>query len=165
MKYQGFTLIELLVVVLIIGILAAIALPQYQKAVAKSKITQVVIASKALWQAEQEYFLANGKYTDDGKNLAISYPCINNDCSTIKIKEGATCSFYLSDTGSEGRVSCGIGPGHIISFQRYLESDKIMCCSYEENNYISDTFCKEQTGSSEGHNWCGTNTCKCYQNQ
>ncbi len=62
---QAFTLIELLVVVLIIGILAAVALPQYQKAVNKSKMTEAMGVLTATAKAEHVYFLANGEYTAD----------------------------------------------------------------------------------------------------
>ena len=54
-SYAGFTLIELLVVVLIIGILASIAAPQYQKAVEKSRATHALTLLKSLGQAQEAY--------------------------------------------------------------------------------------------------------------
>ena len=59
---NAFTLIELLVVVLIIGILAAVAVPQYQKAVEKSKAAQGIALVKSFAQAAEAYHLVNGTY-------------------------------------------------------------------------------------------------------
>ena len=71
---NAFTLIELLVVVLIIGILAAVALPQYQKAVSKARLQKLLPLVSAIDHAEQVYFLANGTYTADYTQLDIQMP-------------------------------------------------------------------------------------------
>ena len=71
---SGFTLIELLVVVLIIGILASIALPQYQKAVEKSKATQALSVLNTYYQSYQTYYMAAGAVPTRLDELDVEMP-------------------------------------------------------------------------------------------
>ncbi len=92
MKSRAFTLIELLVVVLIIGILAAVALPQYTKAVEKSRVSEMLQMVSSLEKALEVYVLENGypssqmntddlwdllslNYSSFTKNDSLGWPC------------------------------------------------------------------------------------------
>lgn len=73
-KKRAFTLIELLVVVLIIGILAAVAVPQYNKAMEKSRFVQALTVVKALGNAQEMYYLENGFYATQIEQLNVDFP-------------------------------------------------------------------------------------------
>ena len=88
MKNHAFTLIELLVVVLIIGILSAIALPQYRIAVLKTRTARIIPVVRSLGNAQEVYYIANGEYADSFDKLDISLP---GNASA----GGAACNAYI----------------------------------------------------------------------
>ena len=84
---KGFTLIELLVVVLIVGILAAIAVPKYEMAVEKSRATEALIILKNIAAANKVYFMATGKYATHIDELDVEVPGKNASYAGWRRKE------------------------------------------------------------------------------
>ena len=72
MNNRGFTLIEILVAVLIIGVLAAIAVPIYKTAVDKAFFTDLNATAKNLSKAQEVFYLGKGYYTENLPELDIN---------------------------------------------------------------------------------------------
>lgn len=129
----GFTLIELLVAVLIIGILSAVALPEYTTAVDKSRFSTLMALTKTVKDAQEVYYLANGAYSANLEELGAPLPdgwtlsedksyashgnqrlnIVNRLYVYMNASSGAGNSFLMwyDHSGRPGRIDCYAYPG------------------------------------------------------
>ncbi len=154
----AFTLIELLVVVLIIGILAAIALPQYQKAVLKSRFTKLVTTSKSIVDAQRIYYMDHGVYANRADLLDITFPLTNGGTN---FGDGRTwsCIFnYANGVGGDPRTSCDLFSPR-MTLQWYHTRGSAICCVYASSNFAGEWLCQKITKKQTPYQAVATSHC------
>ena len=147
---RGFTLIELLVVVLIIGILAAVAVPQYQTAVARSRYQQLVLMGTAVARAEEAYYLANGQYTTDFGALDLDF-----GNSSLEENESGPFQAVLFAKGYRctlrdyaiGTVQCSSSYTDVPEFQITFATSERKCHNYYNKGSVAQRICRLETNS------------------
>lgn len=161
-KTLGFTLIELLVVVLIIGILAAVAGPQYQKAVDKSKFMPYVALGKKIREAQEVYYMSNGRYALNLSDLDITMPpdCKTNNSNMISCGSGILINNHSAGGGE------GYGMLFVILCQKEGKQSWATCSQYDGIAVVTLYFNRapshagEESCSAPKQNARGLRLCK-----
>ncbi len=159
---HGFTLIELLVVVLIIGILAAIAIPQYRISVAKSQLATVKNLVKSIQEAQDIYYTANGKYATALEELDVSYPNSSDERNTSSSFYYKNYRCFIQDTQTICNIQTNIG---ILGYQQtyqFAEGSELTppgsrrCTAFTTDlTDLANKLCKAETGDTNptGTTW------------
>ena len=154
-RFYGFTLIELLVVVLIIGILTAVGIAQYQKAVDKSRYATLMPMAKNIHDAQEVFYMGRGDYSDDLSYLDTQLPGEPSGTSA-NFGDGITAEISSVDNYAYVKMSKeGLNNNYIIYQNRSLNFPGEIHCEALNDNTRANELCKNLGGQEIGGSLTG----------
>ena len=156
MTNKAFTLVELLVVILILGILSAIVIPQYHKAIWRSKTKGMLFNLKAMYEGVHSYYLANNTYPTKLSDLDISFNGYTNTCirsgplytnDSCVANENSNLFLSVVNNYASGASFAQFNSGPYRSAGFMINYKGGISC-YESTSYITTTgnFCEKVMG-------------------
>lgn len=168
----GFTLIELLIVVLIIGILAAVAVPQYKRVITRAHNREAILAMRTIAKGIELYNLANGPlpdgYSSEFSLLDIEVsPSSYWNYAYVCFDEYKSCGIYASPKKEYGvgvsyyELRLFVDHGVAESYVEVLEGKLISQVTEGDDTYTESTLgtasaevCKTATGTMTEKDGC-----------
>ena len=139
-KIKGFTLMEMLVAILIVAVLAAVALPQYQKAVLKSRFSTLVPVAGTVAEGQEEYYYTHSRYSDDLSQLMIG----------ATDTAGSTATY-------PGNINVEVGDdedySYVLASRDDLNNNYVVYQKHSAN-FAGDTHCEALAGNSKAEALC-----------
>ena len=141
---SGFTLIELLVVILIIGILAAAAMPSYRVAVGSSRAATMYNLVRAVDLAQQHFYMQTNRYAANLDSLIIAMPAGFKKESPSKISS-TDVSCNISGWGGAKTAFLCEDIKDLVLIEKYHQNDYFICWA-DIDSQISNKICQNLSG-------------------
>lgn len=143
---KGFTLIEILFVVLLIAVLSAIAVNQYQKAVDKSRYAALFPTAKSLKESQESFYMANSFYAKNLGALMTRAPG-NITGNTATISDGITVEISTEEGYSYVKMTSDKLKNNYIIYQNNSTNyPNEIHCEAEEGSWRAEQLCEEFDG-------------------